>query len=153
MNTKSASLVKYKWNLACIMVMLLITLFSCNSSFTPVLNSAQGVQFKVSPLSGALAIAKSQNKPLFVFLHATWCPTCKQMENEVLNKKELGDKFNQSFVNVAIDYDSAEGKNLDKLYKIHATPTLLFFDAKGNIIKRIDGGVSGADLLGVAGAL
>ena len=153
MNTKSASVVKYKWNIAGIMAFLLITLFSCNSSFTPVLNSAQGVKFKVSALSNALAIAKSQNKPLFVFLHATWCPTCKQMENEVLNKKEVGDKFNQSFVNVAIDYDSAEGKNLDKLYKIHATPTLLFFDAKGNIIKRIDGGVSGADLLGVAATL
>jgi len=59
-------------------------LISCKTSYKPVLNSQEGINFKVTTLADAKEIAKAQNKPLFVFAHASWCPTCKKMEQEVL---------------------------------------------------------------------
>ena len=114
-------------------------LVSCKTSYKPLLQSQEGINFKVTTLADAQLAAKTQNKPLFVFAHASWCPTCKKMEQEVLIKKELGVSYNQGFVNVAIDIDSPAGKELQKTYPIRATPTLFFFKADGSLAKKTEG--------------
>jgi len=120
---------------------------SCTKKFKPVLSSHQGINFKVITLAEAKKIAKSENKPLFVFTHAIWCSTCKKMEQEVLVQKELGDAFNKDFVNVAIDLDSPEGHKLNELYAINATPTLFFFKTDGSLAKKSEGFADAEDLL------
>jgi thioredoxin 1 len=127
-----------------IWTLLFITVFafgisSCTKRYKPVLSSADGINFKLGTLAEAKEKAKSENKPLFVFTHATWCPTCKKMEQEILIQKELGDTFNKDFVNVAIDLDSPEGHKLNELYPIKATPTLFFFKADGSLAKKSEG--------------
>jgi thioredoxin 1 len=119
---------------------------SC-SKYKPVLSSQQGINFKVTTLAAAKEMAKDQNKPLFVFAHASWCPTCKKMEQEVLVKKELGNEFNQGIINVAIDIDGPDGQKLKELYPIRATPTLFFFNPDGTISKKIEGFTTADDLL------
>ena len=121
-------------------------LVSCKTNYKPVLNSQEGINFKVTTLMDAKETAKNQNKPLFVFAHASWCPTCKKMEQEVLIRKELGGTYNQDFVNVAIDIDSPDGKELQKIYPITATPTLLFFKADGSLSKKTEGFADVEDL-------
>lgn len=121
-------------------------LVSCKTSYKPILNSQEGINFKVTTLAEAKEAAKSQNKPLFVFAHASWCPTCKKMEQEVLVSKELGAAYNQQFVNVAIDIDSPAGKELQKTYPIRATPTLFFFKADGSLAKKTEGFTDAEDL-------
>jgi thioredoxin 1 len=128
-------------------------LAACSKRYKPVLNSQQGVNFKVTTLAMAKQIAKTENKPLLVFLHATWCPTCKKMENEVFVQKELGNIYNQQLVNVAIDYDSAEGHKLNKLYPIRATPTLFFFNADGTMAQKLEGFQTADELLNEANQL
>ena len=112
---------------------------SCARKFKPVLSSERGVNFKTISLAEAKTTAKAENRPLFVFAHASWCPTCKKMEQEVLIQKELGDVYNRKFVNVAIDIDSPEGHRLNALYPIRATPTLFFFKPDGSIAKKLEG--------------
>ena len=114
-------------------------LISCKTSYKPMLNSRAGINFKVTTLDDARLAAKTQNKPLFLFAHASWCPTCKKMEQEVLVQKAVGAAYNQDFVNVAIDIDSPAGKELQKSYPIRATPTLFFFKADGSLAKKIEG--------------
>lgn len=114
-------------------------LVSCKTSYKPILNSQEGINFKVTTLAEAEEAAKTQNKLLFVFAHASWCPTCKKMEQNVLIQKELGAAYNQDFLNVAIDIDSPAGKELQKTYPIRATPTLFFFKADGSLAKKIEG--------------
>lgn len=133
-----------------VMAGLVIGLASCANKFKPKLNSQQGINFNVTTLAQAKELAKSQNKPLFVFAHASWCPTCKKMEQEVLIKKELGETYNQQFVNVAIDVDSPEGKKLNEAYHIRATPTLFFFNADGAAAKKLEGFTTSDELLAVA---
>jgi thioredoxin 1 len=126
---------------------------ACSKKYKPVLNSQQGVNFKVTTLTMAKEMAKAENKPLLVFLHATWCPTCKRMENEVFIQKDLGNVYNQQLVNVAIDYDSAEGHELNKLYPIRATPTLFFFNPDGTLAQKLEGFQTANKLLSKANQL
>ncbi|MFA6245397.1 MAG: thioredoxin family protein [Mucilaginibacter sp.] len=128
-------------------------LVSCKTTYKPILSSQDGINFKVSTLADAKADAKSQNKPLFIFAHASWCPTCKKMEQEVLVQKILGTTYNQTFVNVAIDIDSPAGKELQKAYPIRATPTLFFFKADGSLAKKTDGFADVEDMQSAANEL
>jgi thiol:disulfide interchange protein len=129
---------------------LSIAFAACSNKFKPQLNSAEGVNFKVTTLARAQELSKAQNKPLFVFAHASWCPTCKKMEQEVLVKKELGETYNAQLINVAIDVDSPEGKKLNEQYPIRATPTLFFFNPDGTLTKKLEGFTTDEELLGEA---
>lgn len=126
---------------------------SCTRRYKPMLSSHDGVNFKITSLAQAEEIAKAENKPLFVFAHASWCPTCKKMEQEVLVQKKLGDVYNQQFVDVAIDIDSPEGHKLNDRYKIRATPTLFFLNADGGIAKKAEGFMTAEELLATAQSL
>ncbi len=118
---------------------LAIVIHACSTSFKPLLNSQDGIRFKVTSLAQGKEISRVQNKPLFVFVHASWCPTCKKMESEVLNQKEIGAPFNAGLVNVAIDVDGPDGTKLKQTYPIRATPTLFFFNTDGSLAKKIEG--------------
>lgn len=128
---------------------LLLSSGFSGSRLAPLFNAKEGINFEVTSLAKAQEIAKAENKPLFVFAHATWCSTCKKMEKEVLIRKELGDAYNQAFLNVAIDIDSKDGKQLKDIYPIRATPTLFFFNADGSIAKKIEGFATTEDLMAV----
>jgi thioredoxin 1 len=130
--------------------LLIVGLASCKSKYTPVLSSQQGINFSLISLEQAKQKAHAENKPLFVFVHATWCPTCKKMEHEVLVQKQLGDVYNENFINDAIDLDSPEGKLLNQSIQIQATPTLFFFNADGKLIQKLEGFTSATQLLTLA---
>jgi len=122
-------------------------LASCKSHYKPVLTSSQGINFKVTSLDSALNESKASKKPLFVFAHASWCPTCREMEKTVLNQKLLGDAYNNNLINVAIDIDSSTGKLLQQSYPIRATPTLFFFRSDGTLEKKVEGATTALELI------
>jgi len=123
-----------------IVALIGIVLFgACRTKYKPMLNSDSGVQLKSISIIQAQTEARSAGKPLFVFIHASWCPTCKKMEHEVLVEKQVGDTYNSKFINAAIDIDSEDGKKLKELYPIRATPTLFFFKADGTLAKKWEG--------------
>lgn len=124
-------------------------LSACKFQYTPKLSSNEGINFKVTSLNTAQLEAKQEKRPLFLFAHASWCPTCKEMERVVLVRKELGDAYNKNIVNDAIDIDSLNGKELQKKYPIHATPTLFFFNANGSLAKKVEGAATVPELLAI----
>ena len=132
---------------------LCFSIAACTRRYTPMLSSHDGVNFKTISLAQAEEIAKAENKPLFVFAHASWCPTCNKMEQEVLVQKKLGDVYNQQFIDVAIDIDSPEGHKLNDRYKIRATPTLFFLNADGSIAKKTEGFMTAEELVATADGL
>ncbi len=93
----------------------------------------------------ALSIAKSENKPIMLFIHTTWCGWCREYENVTFKDKDII-KEAQNFVPVEIDAEKdAEGTSLRSRYNIRAYPTVLFLDPSDNILDgreyklRIDG--------------
>ena len=100
---------------------------------------SQGIVFQNRDLNSSKALAQEENKLLFVDLFATWCGPCLAMDKNVFSKKEVGDVFNSAFVNVRLDIDSPEGKDLVKKAMVSEYPTYLFLDVKENVVHRLAG--------------
>lgn len=87
---------------------LFSALVSCSGNYKPMLSSREGINFRMTSLARAKQLAKEENKPLFVFAHAAWCPTCKRMEDEVLNQKALGDICNIIIIHIKNIYQNGK---------------------------------------------
>lgn len=112
---------------------LLIAIFV----FTTV-QAQEGISF-VHSLEEALVQAKKENKPIFMDAYTVWCGPCIKMNKEVFIKKEVGDFYNENFINVKMDMEKGEGIALTDKYMVFLYPTLLFLDKNGEEIHRVAG--------------
>ncbi len=107
----------------------------------------QGIDFNASSFKDAIKRAKAENKLIFVDAYTTWCGPCKFMAKNIFTDKNVGDYYNEAFVNVKIDMEKGEGPQLAKAWKITGYPTLIFIDKKGEVIHRSMGSRPAEDFL------
>jgi thiol-disulfide isomerase/thioredoxin len=107
----------------------------------------QGIEFEQGTFQQALDKAKQENKMVFMDCYTTWCGPCKSLAKNIFPQKEVGDVFNQKFVNVKMDMEKGEGIALQKKYSITAFPTLLFLDAEGKVVHKKVGGTGVGGLI------
>ena len=55
--------------------------------------------------SDALAVSKSENKPIMVVFTADWCVFCKKLENQTFTNAKIVNLINNNFIAVKIDKD------------------------------------------------
>jgi thioredoxin-related protein len=112
--------------------------------------SAQGIEF-VHDIDSALALAQAQNKPIFIDFYTSWCAPCKVMTKEVFPEEKVGTYFNSQFINCKIQCDdNGIGVKVGEKYKINAYPTLMFLNAKGELIHSMAGGLSSEEFIDLA---
>lgn len=110
-------------------------------------NTQRGVSFFVeTELERMMHIAKRENKNIFVDTYTEWCVPCKKLDKEFLNQ-ELGEYFNEQFVNVKFDMDSPAGKEIHRKYDVFFVPTLLILSPQGELKLKIDQGLISAEEL------
>ena len=114
---------------------ILIALFS----FTTIL-SAQGIEFEHTPWKEAMSKAKEEGKAMFVDSYATWCGPCKRMSKNVFTKYEVGQFFNENFINLKLDMEKEDGVTFGHKYPVSAYPTLFFLAGDGEVIHKEKGG-------------
>lgn len=107
------------------------------------------IQFSTS-LEKAKAIAKKENKILFVDNYTTWCGPCKKLDATVFKDEEVAKYFNENFINVKIDVEKGEGPSIKQKYNINSVPTLLFMDHTGKVKHRAVGFQRKGTLLKIA---
>ncbi len=112
--------------------------------------NAQGIEFFKGTWEEALAEAKKQDKILFVDAYAKWCGPCKRMAAQVFPLKEVGDVYNEHFINLKLDCEKADGITFRKKYPVQAFPTLYFLDPNGEIVHRTKGGRQADGLIALA---
>lgn len=95
-----------------------------------------GINFAHMKFSEALALAKKENKLVFIDAYTTWCGPCKLMARTVFTEKQVGDYYNSHFVNLKMDMETSEGMFLAKQYSVQAYPTYLFIKPNGELVKR-----------------
>jgi thioredoxin-related protein len=78
-----------------ILLASLITLMVC--SFTHAEN------LKWYSWNEGYELAKKENKPMLVFVHATWCNTCKRLEEKTFNSEEVVPLINEKFIPVKLN--------------------------------------------------
>jgi thiol-disulfide isomerase/thioredoxin len=110
-----------------------------------------GVQFiQDKTWEEVLSIAEKENKIVFLDAYTTWCGPCKKMSREVFPLAQVGDYFNDKFINVKMDMEKEEGQRVARKYGIRAFPTLLFVNSDGEVMHRVAGFKSEKNLLKLA---
>lgn len=95
----------------------------------------QGLTFVVGYDAG-LAKAKAENKPVMLFVTATWCGWCKKLANESFNDPEVRQLLDQ-FVLVIVDLDT-EGQVAEKL-GVQGVPYIVFESPDGRKLSVTEG--------------
>ena len=99
----------------------------------------EGIQFHKGSWDEALALAKKENKLIFLDVYATWCGPCKKLKKNTFSDAKAGAFYNENFINVALDGEQEQGAKLAEKYKLEAYPSLLFIDANGNVVQKSEG--------------
>ena len=109
--------------------------------------SAQGIRFFEGSWEEALARAAAEDKLIFVDAYAEWCGPCKMMAANVFPEAEVGDFFNDNFINVQLDMEKEESETFRDTHRAPAFPTLLFIDAENAPVHRVVGARQAPQLL------
>jgi len=51
----------------------------------------------------AQVLAEAQDKPIMVFVYASWCHLCKRMDTKVFTNEEVATMLNENFIPVKLD--------------------------------------------------
>ena len=110
-----------------------------------------GISFEHITLNEAKELAKETGKIIFIDCYTDWCGPCKRMAKTSFKNAEVGELYNENFINLKIEMEKDEdGQEIAKMYKIRAYPTLLMIDSEGNLVKQAIGLQSKGDLIQLA---
>lgn len=99
----------------------------------------QGIEFFEGSWAEALELATKENKLVFLDIYASWCGPCKRLKSNTFSDIHVGNLYNDSFINVAIDGEKGEGPLLARKYGVRAYPSLIFVDQNGKLITATKG--------------
>jgi thiol-disulfide isomerase/thioredoxin len=105
------------------------------------------IDFQQGSWADIKAKAKAENKYIFVDAYTTWCGPCKWMSANVFTDKNVGEFYNQNYVNFKLDMEKGEGLTFAKTYQVNAYPTLLYFNSMGEVVNKRIGGAPAAQFL------
>lgn len=108
---------------------------------------SQGIEFFHGEWKAALEEAQKSDKLVFVDAYAKWCGPCKRMAKDVFTQAKVGEFYNDNFINLKLDMETADGRSFGSKYPVSAYPTLIFLNGDGEIIKKITGGKKADDLI------
>jgi len=115
------------------MKLTIITLFLALSI---ALNAQKTVfNFKTfSSFNEIKATAQKENKNIFIYLHFAGCGWCRVLENKTLQDSDVISYFDDTFVNVSLDFlKDSIGINLKDKFDIGTAPSYLFFTPDGSL--------------------
>jgi thiol-disulfide isomerase/thioredoxin len=87
-------------------------------------------------IADALALARAQQRPLFLYWGAVWCPPCNRVKSEIFARDEFVAR-SASVLCYHLDGDSAGAQALAAQYQLRSYPTLLLFAPDGSEITRL----------------
>jgi thiol:disulfide interchange protein len=112
------------------------------------IQGSSGIKFSKLTFQKAIKQAKATGKLIFIDVHTSWCGPCKEMAKTTFTDSEVGNVFNQRFINLKIDAEEdADGPMISKAYTVTAYPTLLFINGEGKMVKKLVGKQSKEKLL------
>ena len=76
----------------------------------------KGIEFFHGTLAEAKELASQEGKLIFIDAFTTWCGPCKRMSAQVFTQEEVGEFYNQTFVNLKLDMEKGEGKDFQPCF-------------------------------------
>ena len=99
-----------------------------------------GIAWRKGDVDAAFAAARAENKPVFMYWGATWCPPCNQVKATIFKRQDFIDRSG-FFVPVYIDGDSPSAQKEGARFKVSGYPTMILFTPDGREITRLPGEV------------
>ena len=95
----------------------------------------------------AQARATQEGKLYFVHFTASWCVPCQWMEENTFVDDAVSTFVKDNYLAVKMDFDDANSANYKKRYQVTSLPSLLVFNAKGELIDQYKTSLSKDELL------
>jgi uncharacterized protein YyaL (SSP411 family) len=80
----------------------------------------------------AFALARERHAPVLLFVKASWCRWCRELEDEVLAAPEVAALLERDFVTIRVDKDRRP--DIDPRYTRGGWPTLAWLDEQGEVL-------------------
>lgn len=114
-----------------------------------IVSEAQSRVVRFEPLEFRKAVVKArmENKMVFLNAYTTWSEGCRVMAEQIFKQGEVADFCNASFINIELDMEKGEGRELSEKYGITAYPTVLVIDKDRNEVCRVTGVTDAASFL------
>ncbi|MCX6286839.1 MAG: thioredoxin domain-containing protein [Bacteroidetes bacterium] len=102
--------------------------------FADGISQNRSIAFSDKPFADILAMAKKENKLIFMDAYASWCGPCKWMSANIFTNDTVADFYNKNFICAKYDIEKGEGVKLAQQYQVRAYPTLLFINSEGRMV-------------------
>ncbi len=125
---------------------------SCGGSATerePAAAESPAIAWFEGDVRAAFDAAREENKPIFLYWGAVWCPPCNRVKATIFTRPEFIAK-SRLFIPVYLDGDTERAQIWGDKFGVMGYPTIMVFDSGGNEITRIPGGI---DIEAFAGVL
>ena len=135
-----------------VLIMLLVILttehvFTQNKKSLAKSSTTREIVFETGKWKSVMALAKKSGRYIFVDAYTSWCGPCKLLKSTTFKNKEAAVYFNKNFINFSTDMEKGEGPVLAMKWDINAYPSLLFFNAKGEMVLKQVGYVNAETLV------
>ena len=110
-------------------------------------DAKEGIQFHKGTWAEALALAKKDNKLVFLDVYASWCGPCKKLKKRTFSNDKVGKYFNEHFINVSVDGEEGEGVAIASAYNVSSYPSLYLINGDGKIVTETGGYISASELI------
>src|SRR5262249_22312773 len=98
------------------------------------------IQWFNGGVDAAFAQAKRENKPVFLYWGAVWCPPCLELKATVFAQPAFIQK-SRLFIPVYLDGDSATGQRAGASFGVVGYPTLVILTPERREVLRLSGGL------------
>ena len=129
---------KLLFSTALIPVLLLIMAFKPTTTI---------VSFEEADWDKSKTRAAAEGKLYFVDFDASYCATCRNMDESTYMSQQLADYMQNNVVALRVNVQDFDGVMWSQQYEVEALPTMLIFDAQGKLVKRLVGYKSASDLM------
>lgn len=106
----------------------------------PVIAMDNGIHWYDGTVEEAFAAAQAENKPVYLYWGAEWCPPCHAIKATVFKSRAFIDR-SRSFVAVYLDGDAEDAQAIAEKFGVLGYPTMIIFDSAGTELTRIPGGM------------
>jgi len=127
-----------------LLALTIIPFFVLIAAFKP---ASTIVQFAAADWENSKSRAMTEGKLYFVDFDASYCATCRNMDESTYMSERLANYISKNVVAVRIDVQDFDGVMWSQQYEVEALPTMLIFNEQGELVKRIVGYQSADDLI------